>query len=195
MQETGRSSTSADHRRAATPSQLHGRTEDVTQQRTPKLGPLPDLYMTGLGAGDADVPTERQPRTRPQATGRPQVTWLPLLIARNILGLGPGRWWAPCPSPSSDGAHSTSYCRTGGSCHLLPIFPASLASWNTVGTLGPRRHRTRALGPLPGPLPHTHSARAQTHTHRAHTHSTHPAGCFRGKHCIHSAIPSKGLRL
>lgn len=40
----------------------------VTQQRTPKMGPLPDLSMTGTGAGDADGPTERQPRERPQAT-------------------------------------------------------------------------------------------------------------------------------
>lgn len=42
----------------------------VTQQRTPKMGPLPDLYMTGTGAGDADGPTERQPRAMPQATGK-----------------------------------------------------------------------------------------------------------------------------
>lgn len=42
----------------------------VTQQRTPKMGPLPDLYMTGTGAGDADGPTVRQPRAMPQATGK-----------------------------------------------------------------------------------------------------------------------------
>lgn len=59
----------------------------VTQQRTPKMGPLPDLSMTGTGAGDADGSREATGHE-----GRPRVTWLPLPIARNMLVPGPGRW-------------------------------------------------------------------------------------------------------
>lgn len=65
----------------------------VTQQRTPKMGPLPDLSMTGTGAGDADGSREATAKGKVTGhEGRPRVTWLPLPIARNMLVPGPGRW-------------------------------------------------------------------------------------------------------
>jgi hypothetical protein len=102
----------------------------VTQQRNPKMDPLTswpcaDLCVTGPEAGKA---------TGHGLQGRPPVTWLPVLIARHLLGLD--SWCIPHPSPFSDMATQHHKEVVTSAC-----FPASLARWDTGGTmLGPQGH-------------------------------------------------------